>query len=198
MASKTTGLAVERRAPSWNQWRGEHRELLAKMTERQRVMVEAAVRFVAAMQGHATLVRMVAFFLLHADTKLSPAQVGAAVGRTDRAMRTLQSLDARALLDSIWSAMGRHRRPKLSAEHAGPIALHLMDHPGCTLGEMVSFIRRSFDIQVDPLTLRRFFKTYGLGVLREDRHREGDDERPFASGGRAMAARSSSSRGRSR
>ena len=167
------------------------------MSERQRVLVEAAVRFVAAVDGQATMVRMAAFFLLNADTKLSPAQVGAAVGRTGRAMRSVQSLDARELLDSVWNVMGRHRTPKLSAEHAGPIALYLVDHPGCTYSEMVSFIRRSFDIQIDPLTLRRFFKTYGLGVLREDRHREGDDEHPFGSGGRGMAGRSFSSRRRS-
>ncbi len=188
----------ECRAPSWKQWRTEHQELLEKMTERQRVLVEAAVRFVAAMDAQATMVRMAAFFLLNADTKLSPAQVGEAVGRTGRAMRSVQSLGAREFLDSVWGVMGRHRRPKLSAEHAGPIALYLVDHPGCTLNEMVSFIRRSFDIQVDPLTLRRFFKMYGLGVLREDRHREGDDEHPFGSGGRGTAGRSSSSRRRSR
>jgi transposase len=168
------------------------------MTEPQRVLVQAAVRFVAGVDGQATMVRMAAFFLLHADMKLSSAQVGAAVGRTGRAMSTVQSLSAREFLDSVWSGMGRHRKPKLSAEQAGPIALYLVDHPGCTHSEMVSFIRRSFDIQVDPLTLRRFFKTYGLGVLREDRRREGDDEHPFGSGARAMVGRSSSSLRRSR
>jgi hypothetical protein len=89
-------------------------------------------------------------------------------------MRTVQSLGAHELLNSIWGEMGRHRKPKLSAEHAGPIALYLVDHRGCTLGEMVGFIDRSFDIKVDPLTLRRFFKTYGLGVLRGDREQEGE------------------------
>jgi hypothetical protein len=172
---------------------GEHSEVVAKAKEPQRVLLEAAVRFVRETEGQATMVRFAAFFLLHADMDLTPAQVGAAVGRTDRAMRTVQALSAAELLGSVWGEMGRHRKPKLSAEHAGPIALYMVEHPRCTQGEMVSFIQQSFEIQIDPLTLRRFFATYGLGVLREDRREEGTDARPFASGARASGGRSSSS-----
>jgi hypothetical protein len=179
--------------PSWRTWKREHVDVVSKASEPQRALLEATVRFVGETEGRATMVRFAAFFLLHAGMGLTPAQVGAAVGRTDRAMRTVQSLSAHELLISVWGEMGRHRKPKLSAEHAGPIALYLVEHPGCTQGEMVSFIKRSFDIQIDPLTLRRFFKTYGLGVLREDRREEGTDARPFVSGARASGGRSSSS-----
>ena len=129
---------------------------------------------------------------------LTPAQVGAAIGRTDRAMRTVHSLSAREFLESIWNEMGRHRKPKLSADHAGAIALYMVEHPGCRQTELVSFIDRSFGIQVDPQTLRRFFKTYGLGVLREDSRKEGTEARPFDLGARTTEARSSSSLRRSR
>lgn len=194
MAKKTTPSSMP---PSWKQWKSEHDALLEKVTPPQRALLEAAVRFVAEVDGEHTMVRVAGFFLLHAGMGLSPAQVGAAVGRTDRAMRTVQSIGARELLESIWGEMGRHRKPKLAAEHAGPIALYMVEHPTCTQREMVSFIERTFDIKVDPLTLRRFFKTYGLGVLRVERHEEGTEARPFVSGRRASAARSSSSRPRS-
>jgi hypothetical protein len=188
----TRESTTDPKLPSWKKWKGSHGDLLRKATEPQRALLEAAVRFVAEVEGEHTMVRVAGFFLLHAHMGLTPAQVGAAIGRTDRAMRTVRSLGARELLDSVWGEMGRHRKPKLSAEHAGPIALYLVDHRGCTLGEMVGFIDRSFDIKVDPLTLRRFFKAYGLGVLRDDPE-EGTDTRPFASGARATVGRSSSS-----
>ena len=50
--------------------------------------------------------RAEAFFLLHAGMGLTPAQVGAAVGRTDRALRTVQSLSAPAFLESVWTELG--------------------------------------------------------------------------------------------
>ena len=187
------------RSPSWEVWVAAHGEMLSRLAVPQRVLLEAAVRFVAATEGHPMMRRMAAFFLLHAEMGLSPAQVGMAVGRTDRALRTVQALSARSFLESIWGELGRHRQPKLSAEHAGPIAKYLIDHPGCTQAEMVGMIRESFGISIDPLTLRRFFKKYGLGVLRKGRSEEAAEEaRPFVSDAPASVAPSSSSRRRSR
>lgn len=186
------------RPPSWEAWAATHGDVLARLTVPQRVLVEAAVRFVGATEGHPIMRRVAAFFLLHAGMELSPAHVGVAVGRTDRALRTVRALSARDFVESIWGELGRHRQPKLSAEHAGPIAKYLIDHPGCTQAEMVGHIRGSFGIVVDPLTLRRFFKKYGLGVLRKGRSDDGDEPRPFDSDEPGSAGRSSSSRRRSR
>jgi transposase len=188
-----------RRPPSWDAWVAAHGDVLARLTAPQRALVEAAVRLVVATEGHSIMRRVAAFFLLHAGMQLSPAQVGVAVGRTDRALRTVQALSARGFLESVWGELGRHRQPKLSAEHAGPIAKYLIDHPGCTQAEMVGHIRASFNIVVDPLTLRRFFKKYGRGVLRKGSSNEKEDEpRPFASDGPGSVGPSSSSRRRSR
>ena len=88
------------------------------------------------------LLRAAAFFLLHAGMGLTPAQVGAAIGRTDRALRTVQALSARGFLDSVWAELGRHRQPKLHAEHAGPIAKYLVDHPHERHAQVVAFIGR--------------------------------------------------------
>ena len=155
------------------------------------------MRFVVATDGHPIMRRVAAFFLLHAGMGLTPAQVGLADGRTDRALRTVRALSARDFVESIWGELGRHRQPKLSAEHAGPIAKYLIDHPDCTQAEMVGHIRASFGIVVDTLTLRRFFKKYGLGVLRKGRGEE-DESRPFASDEPVSEGPSSSSRRRSR
>jgi hypothetical protein len=166
---------------AWARWRREHEEVLEKATEPQRVLLEAAVRFVAAVCAQPILLRLTAFFLLHAGLGLTPLQVGAAVGRTDRAMRTVQALSAHAMLESIWGELRRHRQPKLHAEHAGPIAKYLVEHPGYTQAEVVAFIASELKITIDVQTLRRFFKAYGLGVLRPGREDVNDteDERPF-------------------
>jgi transposase len=142
-------------------------------------LLEAAVRFATAIAAQPILLRVAAFFLLHTGMGLTPAQVGAAVGRTDRAMRNVQALGARDVLDSIWAELGRHRQPKLHPEHAGPIAKYLVDHPRCTQPEVAQFIAAELSIVVDTQTLRRFLDAYGLNVLRPDRTAgEADVSRP--------------------
>jgi transposase len=160
----------------WEEWERKHRALLQEATGPQRVLLEAAVRFLVFIDAQAILLRMVAFFLLHAGVGLTPVQVGAAVGRTDRAMRTVRSLSARQLLESMWDELGRHRQPKLQAEHAGPIAKYLVEHPKCTQADVVALIAREWKIAVDVQTVRRFFKTYGLGVLRAEHGAEAEKE----------------------
>ena len=178
---------------AWGRWEAEHTDVLEKATGPQRVLLEAAVRFVAVIAGQPLLLRMAAFFLLHAGMGLTPAQVGAAVGRTDRAMRTVRGLLVHELLDSIWAELGRHRQPKLHAEHAGPIAKFLIDHPECTQPEVVAFLARELKIDVDVQTLRRFFDTYGLGVLHPDRAAQQEaPARPFRWGAPTSGAPSSS------
>lgn len=169
MSIRSTGRqGSESLESTWARWARAHAEMLEKATSSQRVLLEAAVRFVTILADSPLMRRVAAFFLLHAGMGLTPAQVGAAVGRTDRAMRTVQGLSAREFLESIWRELGRHRQPKLHAEHAGPIAKYLVDHPDCTQAEVVAFLARELGIHVDPQTLRRFFKTYGLGALRAE------------------------------
>ena len=174
----------EKTAECWEDWEQRHTQVLREATAPQRVLLEAAVRFLIAIDAQAILLRVVAFFLLHAGMGLTPVQVGAAVGRTDRAMRTLRARSARQLLESIWDELGRHRQPKLHAEHAGPIAKYLVEHPRCAQSEVVAFIAQEWKIAVDVQTLRRFFKAYGLGVLRPghdaDAEKEGTGS-PFCS-----------------
>lgn len=178
---------------AWTRWKHAHAGELERATAAQRVLLEAAVRFVAVIAGQPILLRMAGFFLLHADMGLTPAQVGAAVGRTDRAMRTVRGLSAHDLLDSIWAELGRHRQPKLHPEHAGPIAKYMVDHPGAALPEVVAFIATDLGIEVDVQTLHRFLLAYGLDVLRPDRgaSKEGAQARPACSGAPTSGAPSS-------
>jgi hypothetical protein len=178
---------------AWTRWEHEHASVLERATAAQRVLLEAAVRFVAVIAGQPILLRMAGFFLLHADMGLTPAQVGAAVGRTDRAMRTVRGLSAHDLLDSIWAELGRHRQPKLHPEHAGPIAKYLVDHPDAALPEVVAFIATDLEIEVDVQTLHRFLLAYGLDVLRPDHGapKEGAQTRPACSGAPTSGAPSS-------
>jgi hypothetical protein len=201
MATQKRGTeGSEQPQEAWTRWEQAHADVLERATVPQRVLLEAAVRFVAAIVAQPIMTRMAAFFLLHAGMGLTPAQVGRALGRTDRAMRYVQALSAQDLLESIWGELRRHRQPKLHAEHAGPIAKYLVDHPRCMQAEVVAFIARELSIDIDPQTLRRFFKTYGLGVLCAA---AGDadateDARPFALGAPASEEPSSCCPSRSR
>jgi hypothetical protein len=183
MATDTATMqAQEARQDAWMRWQREHADVLETATRAQQVLLEAAVRFVAVIAAQPILLRAAAFVLLHADMGLTAAQVGAAVGRTDRAMRTVRALTAREMLDSIWAELGRHRQPRLRPEHAGPIAKYLVDHPRCTQPEVVAFIASELKIEIEQQTLRRFLETYGLYVFRPDHDRgrteEGDPPRP--------------------
>src|SRR4051812_25203354 len=141
-----TRQASETPQDAWAGWQREHTDVMARSTGPQRVLLEAAVKFVAAIAAQPVLLRVAAFFLLHSGTGLTPAQVGAAVGRTDRAMRTVQALGARDMLDSLWAELGRHRQPKLHPEHAGPVAKYLVEHPGCTQPDVARFIAAELSI----------------------------------------------------
>src|SRR5580700_3552460 len=136
MVTETATMqASEALRDAWASWQREHEDVVARATGPQRVLLEAAVRFLAVISAQPILLRAAAYFLLHAGMGLTPAQVGAAVGRTDRAMRSVRALTAREMLDSIWAELGRHRQPKLHPEHAGPIAKYLVEHPRCTQPE---------------------------------------------------------------
>ena len=162
MATETTTQANEAPQDAWARWQREHAKLLERATGPQRVLLEATVRFVAVIAAQPILLRVAAYFLLHAGMGLTLVQVGAAVGRTDRAMRTVRALAPHDLLDSIWAELGRHRQPRLHAEHAGPIAKYLVDHPRCTQSDVVAFIARELSIEIEVQTLRRFLDAYGL------------------------------------
>jgi hypothetical protein len=202
MATETaTTQANEAPQDAWARWQREHAALLERATGSQRVLLEATVRFVAVIAAQPILLRVAAYFLLHAGMGLTLVQVGAAVGRTDRAMHTVRALAPRELLDSIWAELGRHRQPRLHAEHAGPIAKYLVDHPRCTQSEVVAFIARELSVEIEVQTLRRFLESYGLYVLCPDHDRRGageaDGSRPSSSGAPTSGAPSSSCRPRS-
>ena len=82
---------------AWARWARVHQEMLERATGPQQALLEATVRFLAVIAGQPIMSRAAAFFLLHAGMGLTPAQVGAAIGRTDRAMGTQQ---LRLILDA--------------------------------------------------------------------------------------------------
>jgi hypothetical protein len=87
--------------------------VLERATRSQQVLLVAAVRFVAVIAAQPILRRVAAYSLLHAEMGLTAAQAGAAVGRTDRAMRTARTLTVQQLIESIRAELGRHRQPRL-------------------------------------------------------------------------------------
>jgi hypothetical protein len=49
---------------AWKEWAQQHEALLGNALAPQRVLLEAAVRFVAAIAAHPIVTRMAAFFLV--------------------------------------------------------------------------------------------------------------------------------------
>jgi hypothetical protein len=94
---------------AWARWEREHADVLERATKQQQVLLQAAVWFVAVIAGQPLLLHG-GVFLLHAGMGRRRLKSRAAVGRTDRAMRTVRGLSARDLLDAIWAELGRHRQ----------------------------------------------------------------------------------------
>ncbi|MDC0681548.1 hypothetical protein [Sorangium atrum] len=199
MATDTaTTHANEAPQQAWVRWQREHADVMEGATRSQQVLLEAAMRFVAVIAAQPILLRVAAYFSLHAEMGLTAAQVGAAVRRIDRAMCTVRTLTTQQLLESIWAEIGRHRQPRLRPKHAGLIAKYLVDHPRCTQPEVVAFIERELGIDMEQQRLRRFLDAYGLLVFRPDHDRaEAHVARPTSSGAPISGAPSSCCRPRS-
>lgn len=60
-------------------------------------------------------------------------------------------------------------KPKLRAEHLGPLCRFLVDHPRATLREVHDFVRTELGVSVKRHALRRCFARYSLGVLPDER-----------------------------
>lgn len=136
METDTLGTATnDALREAWLHWQHEHAHLLVGATKAQRSLLEALVRFVAVIAAQQVLLRFAAFFMLHAGMGLTPVQVGAAVGRTDRAMRTVCGLGVR----EMWAELGP--------------------------ADVARFIAAELSIVVDAQTIGRFFEACGVGIL---------------------------------
>jgi len=115
----------------------------------------------------AALRRMVGYLLAHSGLGLSTVVIGAVVGTTDRAVRKGRQVAPKEFWKRLQRARRGHAPPKLRKEQVGPVAKYLSEHPGCSVAQMLGFIRQSFGVEMDRLTLRRFLKRYGLGCLKQ-------------------------------
>ncbi len=134
----------------------------------QRWVVFAAVSFLEFIGGLPSLRRMVAYLLSHCGLELSSMTIGAVVGTTDRAVRKGRAYSPREFWQRLQKARRGHAPPKLRREQVGPVAKFLAEHKQCSVAELLGFIQKTFGVEMDRLTLRRFLKRYGLGCLREE------------------------------
>ncbi len=139
---------------------------LASLEPEQRGVLLAALQVLSVLQSTPVLHRVVGFFLLHCGLRLPAAVVGAAVGLRPRAVYALKHTPAGALLASLRRSPSG-TKPKLCAQHVGPIARFLVDHPDATLPQVHLFARSQLGVSVKRHALRRFFLRYGLGVLKQ-------------------------------
>ena len=56
------------------------------------------------------------------------------------------------------------------SKDVGLVAKFLAEHKKkCSVAETLAYIEKTFGVEMDRLTLRRFLKRYGLGCLRKER-----------------------------
>jgi transposase len=139
---------------------------LEKLDSLQQGAVLAGLVFLGFVGTVAALRRMVSYLLSHSGLGLSSAVIGAVVGTTDRAVRKGRQVAPKEFWKKLQKARRGHPPPKLRREQVGPVAKYLSEHPGCSVAEVLGFIRQSLGVKMDRLTLRRFLKRYGLGCLK--------------------------------
>jgi transposase len=149
------------------EWATRSRVSLAKLEEGQQWVIYAALTFLAAVGDVAPLRRVVAYLLCHSGMGLSTAVIGSVVGTTGRAVRDGQQFVPLEFWKRLRSQRRGHAPPKLPREAVGVVAKFLAEHQGCSVAEVLSFIAEKLGVTMNRLTLRRFFKRYGLGCLRE-------------------------------
>jgi transposase len=159
---------------------------LAELDVGQRWVAFAALTFLAFAGRLAPLRRMVAYLLSHSGLGLSSVVIGAVVGTTDRAVRKGRQFAPREFWTRLQKAKRGHAPAKLRKDQVGLVAKFLAEHKHSSVAELLGFIQKTFDVQMDRLTLRRFLKRYGLGCLRD----ETVEDTPFLPDAPATEARS--------
>lgn len=161
-------LREARRDSLLAEWAGAVGIELAGCDTGQQWIIFAALSFLESVVKLAPFRRLVAYFLSHCGMDLGSAVIGAVVGTTDRAVRKARQFPAREFWQRLQKAKRGHPPPKLQRDQVGPVAKFLAEHKRCSVAELLGFIRQTFQVEMDRLTLRRFLKRYGLGCLRED------------------------------
>jgi len=147
-------------------WSQETGAALEELDEGQKWVVFAGLSVVEAVGASRPLRRVVSFFLSRSEMDLPNKTVGAVIGVSDRAVQTTRHLEPRELVECIIQSNHGHRKPKLEAHHAGPIAKFLVENPGSEVSHLLSFIQSELEIDIKRHTLGRYLKRYGLGCLR--------------------------------
>lgn len=149
------------------QWAVERSVDIQSLDSGQQWVIFAALKFIA-FAGHVpALRRVVAYLLMHCGMELNSIIVGAVVDRTDRAVRKSRQFEPSEFFHRLQTERRGHPPPKLEAEDVGPVAKFLAENPKSSVADTLAFIKETFDVEMDRLTLRRFLKRYGLGCLRE-------------------------------
>jgi hypothetical protein len=152
-------------------WATERDVDLDTLSDGQRWVIFAALQFLTFVGPVPPLRRFVPYFLSHCGLDLPALVVAAVVGQTDRAVRKTRQFKPREFWKRMQEARRGHPRAKLSSQDVGRVAKFLAEHKRCSVAEMLTFVKETFGVDMDRLTLRRFLKRYGLGCLWKDRIR---------------------------
>lgn len=140
---------------------------LDQLDDGQRWVVYSAVQAAETVGAIRPVKRVLSFFLSHSGMDLPNKIVGAIIGVSDRSVQKTRHLEPKELVDVVAQTKHGHRPPKLEAHHAGPIAKFLVERPHSQVSDLLSYIKREFEIEMTRHTLGRYLKRYGLGCLRD-------------------------------
>jgi len=149
-------------------WARERKVDLAPLDPGQRAVLVAALRFLQFVGAVPALRRMVGYMLSNCGMDLSSPMVAAVVNRSEQAVRKARQIPPARFWSRLQRPQRGHAAAKLAAADVGPVARFLATHKKCSVAELLTFIKATFGVELDRLTLRRFLKRYGLGCLRED------------------------------
>jgi hypothetical protein len=141
---------------------------LQTLEPEQRWVLFAALQVLTMFEPVPALQRVVGFFLLHCGLSLPAPAVGAALSLGPRSVSALKHTSPEQLLAALRRPPSGPR-PKLRPEHVGPLARFLVDNPKATLPQVLRFARSQLGVAVQRHALRRFFRRYSLGFLRQQR-----------------------------
>ena len=153
-------------------WGREHSVNVERLDDGQKWIVFVTLQVLAWIGNISPLKRLLGCFLSHCGMGLSGALIGTLLGCSDRNARYNKEYSAEELWQRISRPERGHAAAKLGPEHAGSVAKYLVEHPGARVDDILAFIARELEVDIGPLTLRRYIKRYGLGCLRDQKHEQ--------------------------
>ena len=156
-----------------SRWGQEHDVNVERLDDGQKWLVFVALQLLSWFGNVTALKRLLGCLLSHSGMGLSSTLIGKLIGCSDRNVRHTRGQPAAELWRRVSNPERGRPAAKLGPENVGRLANFLVHHPGAKVAEILAFLAEELEVEIGPMTLRRYIKRYGLGCLREGVHEQG-------------------------